>query len=533
VANEAKEEWVLRVSGTVARRPAGLENPEMATGEIEVKAERIEVLTRAEPPPLVVEAEGGEDPSFRWKYRYLELRRPHIQRRFLIRDRIIKYIRDFHHSRGFVEIETPILAKSTPEGARDYLVPSRIEHGKFYALPQSPQLFKQLCMIAGFDKYFQIPRCFRDEDLRANRAPEFTQLDVEMSFVDEEDIYAHTEEMMVGLIREIAGRAVEAPFQRFTYQEAMEKYGTDKPDLRFGLPIVDVGAAFAKTDIKIFRDILDSGGTIRGIHLAGAQPSRKEIDSFQEEASKGGAKGLAWISLGPGDKFRSALGKHIQEGEIRRVCEITGACDGDTVLIVAGDKKTVLESLGYVRLALGKHYGLIEPGVFRLCWITDFPMFEYSEHEGKIVSQHHPFTQPNAEQWEAWVDAGRPLEGELLFGMLSRSYDIVLNGDEIGGGSIRIHDPGQQREIFRILGLTEEETKQKFGFFLEALGYGTPPHGGIAPGIDRIVRHLVDEESIAECMAFPKTLKATDLMLDAPSPVSEEQLRELGLRLRE
>ena len=532
-AADVKNEWVVRVRGTVARRPAGLENPDMETGEIEVKAEEIEVLTKAEPPPLVIEAEGGEDVSFRWKYRYLEMRRPEVQKRFIIRDRIFKYIRDYHHERGFVEIETPILAKSTPEGARDYLVPSRINHGKFYALPQSPQMFKQLCMIAGFDKYFQIPKCFRDEDLRANRAPEFTQLDVEMSFVNEKDVIDHTEEMLVGLIKEITGQPIETPIPKFTYWEAMAKYGSDRPDLRFGLPIIDISEAFKSSDIKIFTSILEAGGMIRCMHLAGAHPSRKEIDGFQAEAAKGGAKGLAWIAFEEEDKFRSPLSKYLKEEEIEKVKELTNADEGDCVLIVAGEKKVVFESLGYVRMALAKFYDLIEPGVFRMCWVTDFPMFDYSETEGRMVSEHHPFTQPNAEQWQAWLDAGKPMESELLFGMLSRAYDIVLNGDEIGGGSIRIHEPDQQREVFKILGLSDEEIQDKFGFFLEALSYGTPPHGGIAPGLDRIVMHLTGAENIAECMAFPKTLKATDLMLDAPSSVSEAQLKDLGLKLRE
>jgi aspartyl-tRNA synthetase len=532
-ASEVKNEWVLRVRGTVARRPAGLENPDMPTGEIEIKAERIEILNRAETPPLIIEVEGGEDVSFRWKYRYLEMRRPAVQQRIVMRARIIKYIRDYHHERGFVEIETPILAKSTPEGARDYLVPSRIEHGKFYALPQSPQMFKQLCMIAGFDKYFQIPKCFRDEDLRANRAPEFTQLDVEMSFIVEEDIYKHTEDMMVGLVREFTGVAVPQPIPRFTYNEAMEKYGSDRPDLRFDLPIIDIDEALKNTEVKIFSAILAERGSIRCLHLAGAHPSRREIDEFQKEAEKGGAKGLAWIAFEEGGEIRSPLGKHLKPEEVAKIRELAGAQDGDCILIVAGEKRTVLTSLGYLRLALGKFYGLIEPGAYRLCWVTDFPMFEFSESEGKIVSEHHPFTQPNAEQWKAWIDAGKPMDSELLFGMLSRAYDIVLNGDEIGGGSIRIHDQEQQREIFRILGLSDDEISRKFGFFIEALSYGTPPHGGIAPGIDRIVMHLTGAENIAECMAFPKTLKATDLMLDAPSEVSEAQLRDLGLKLRE
>jgi aspartyl-tRNA synthetase len=413
-ASEIKNEWVIAVRGTVARRPAGLENPDMPTGEIEIKASRITVLTRAETPPLVIEQESTEEASFRWKYRYLEMRRPDVQRRFIVRDRIIKFIRDFHHARGFVEIETPILGKSTPEGARDYLVPSRIDHGNFYALPQSPQMYKQLCMIAGYDKYFQIPKCFRDEDLRANRAPEFTQLDVEMSFVEEEDIISHTEDMLIGLIKEITGKPVEAPFPRFTYWEAMEKYGSDKPDLRFDLPIIDISEAFKKTEFKIFRGILDSGGTIRAIHLAGAQPSRKEIDDFQKEAEKGGAKGLAWIAYEAGEKIRSAMGKHLSDDEALKVKQITKADDGDAVLIVAGKKRIVLESLGYLRNALAKFYDLVEPGVFKICWVTDFPMFEYSETEGKVVSQHHPFTQPNAEQWQEWIDAGKPIDSDLL-----------------------------------------------------------------------------------------------------------------------
>lgn len=530
IASEVKNEFVVRVRGTVARRPAGLENPDMPTGEIEIKAKQIEILTPAETTPLVIEQEGNEEPAFRWKYRYLEMRRPDVQRRFITRDRIMKFIRDFHHDRGFVEIETPILCKSTPEGSRDYLVPSRIEHGSFYALPQSPQMFKQLSMIAGFDKYFQIAKCFRDEDLRANRSPEFTQLDVEMSFIDEEDIYSHTEDMMVGLISQITGLSVQAPFVRMTYWEAMAKYGTDKPDLRFDLPIIDISKAFKNAEFKIFRSIIDSGGTIRCIHLAGAQPSRKEIENFQKDAAKGGAKGLAWIAY-EDEKIRSAMGKHVSEEEFLSVKELTKADSGDCVLIVAGEKKLVFESLGYLRNALAKFYDLVEPDVFRLCWVTDFPMFEFSEFEGKIVSQHHPFTQPNAEQWQAWLDAGKPMEGDLLYGMLSRSYDIVLNGDEIGGGSMRIHDPNQQSEIFRILGLSENELNEKFGFFIEALKYGTPPHGGIAPGIDRIVMHLLGEDSIAECMAFPKTLKAADIMMGSPSPISDEQLRDLGLKL--
>jgi len=532
-AMEIRNEDVVFVRGVVALRPAGLDNPDMTTGQIEIKANEIKVLTKAAAVPLVIEQDGGEDPSFRWKYRYLELRRPNVQKRFIKRDRILKYIRDFHHERGFVEVETPILCKSTPEGSRDYLVPSRTEHGKFYALPQSPQMFKQLCMIAGFDKYFQLPKCFRDEDLRANRAPEFTQLDVEMSFIEEEDIYKHTEELLVGLVEEVTQLAVTAPFPRMTYDEALAKYGTDKPDLRFDLQIIDIGEAFKDTEFKIFKEILDSGGTIRALHLAGALPSRKEIEGFQKEAGKGGAKGLAWIAFEENDKIRSAMGKHMKDEEALAVKEIVNGNNGDTVLIVAGEKKIVLESLGFLRTALGKFYDLVEPGVFKICWVTDFPMFEYSEFEGKIVSQHHPFTQPNAEQWKAWIEAGKPMEGELLYGMKSRAYDIVLNGDEIGGGSMRIHDPEQQYEIFRILGQTEEEIKQRFGFFIEALQYGTPPHGGIAPGIDRIVMHLLGADSIAECMMFPKTLKGTDIMMDAPSPVSEEQLKELGLKLRD
>jgi aspartyl-tRNA synthetase len=532
-AEKIRNEFVLLVRGTVARRPAGLENPDMLTGEVEIKAEAIEILSEANPTPLVVEADGNEDSSFRWKYRYLEFRRPDVNRRFVLRNLITKFIRDFHHDRGFIEIETPILCKSTPEGSRDYLVPSRIDHGSFYALPQSPQMFKQLSMIGGFDKYFQIARCFRDEDLRANRAPEFTQLDVEMSFINEEDIYKHTEEMLVGMIQKFTSQSVSTPFQKFTYDEAMARYGSDKPDLRFGLEINDISSAFPESDIKIFCDVLSAGGMLGCIVLAKAVPSRKDIDMFQAEAAKGGAKGLAWIGFEEQGKVRGPLSKHLKENELRRVMEITKATEGDTILIVAGTKKVVCESLGFLRLLLGKHYKLVEPGIFRICWVTDFPMFEYSEHEGKIVSQHHPFTQPNAEQWQAWVDAGKPMSGDLLYGMLSRSYDIVLNGDEIGGGSIRIHDQAQQADIFRILGLSDEEIQSKFGFFVEALSYGTPPHGGIAPGIDRIVMHLLGAESIAECIAFPKTLKATDLMLGTPAPVSEAQLKELGLKLAE
>ncbi|HEX9744007.1 MAG TPA: aspartate--tRNA ligase [bacterium] len=530
-ATEIKNEWVIQVRGVVARRPAGLENPEMPTGEVEIKANKIEILSKADAPPLVVSADGKEDVTFRWKYRYLEMRRPDVQQRFLYRDKIIKFIRDFHHERGFVEIETPMLCKSTPEGSRDYLVPSRLEPGKFYALPQSPQMFKQLCMVSGFDKYFQIARCFRDEDLRANRAPEFTQLDVELSFTDEDTIYKHTEDMLVGLFKKITGRTVDAPFPRFKYWEVMEKYGSDKPDLRYDLQLIDIKSAFENTEIGIFKSVIESGGDIKCIHLAGTQPSRKEIDEFQKEASKGGAKGLAWIGFEAGGKIRSPLQKYLKDEEIARIRELTSSDDGDMVLIVAGEKMVVLQSLGFLRIMLGRYYDLIEQGVYRLCWVTDFPMFEFSDFEGKIVSQHHPFTAPNAEQWNEWLEAGKPLEGEKLYGMLSRSYDIVLNGDEIGGGSIRIHNQDQQKDVFRILGLSDDEIKAKFGFFVEALSYGTPPHGGIAPGIDRIVMHLVGADNIAECMAFPKTLKATDIMLETPSEVSEAQLKELGLRV--
>jgi aspartyl-tRNA synthetase len=516
-ARKVRPEFVVSVKGLVRKREPRAVNREIATGEMEIEAREMRLLNISKVPPFQVADPVQASEDLRMKYRYLDLRRPSKQRGIKLRHEAALRTRNYLSGRGFLEIETPFLAKSTPEGARDYLVPSRIHKGRFYALPQSPQTFKQTLMISGFDRYFQIVRCFRDEDLRSERQPEFTQIDIEMSFVDREDIYVLVDGLLAAIF-EVIGENVKTPLPRLTYQESMAKYGTDKPDLRIKAELTDLTAEASGFQSEIVRKVLASGGVFEGLRVPGAAGlSRSQLDKLGEKAQELGAKGIIWLKRQNG--FKSAL--KLEEAEARAVWEKTKAQDEDLVLLVADRREVALAVLGFFRKDLlqsqaGKG--------FAFTWVTDFPLFEWSEEEKKIVSVHHPFTSPLAEDIPL-------LESEPLR-VRARAYDVVCNGYEIGGGSIRIHDFELQRKIFSLLGLSEKETEEKFGYFLEALGYGTPPHGGIAMGFDRIVMLLAGEESIREVIPFPKTTSALCLLTGSPSEVSEKQLDELGLKLK-
>ena len=524
VAARVGSEYVLQVQGEVAQRPPGQENPALATGEIEVIAHQSQVLNEAKTPPFYISQDSPVDETLRLRYRYLDLRRRRLQQNILLRHRVVRFIRNFLDARSFVEIETPILIKSTPEGARDYLVPSRVHPGKFYALPQSPQQLKQLLMVAGLDRYYQIARCFRDEDLRADRQPEFTQLDVEMSFVEMEDILGLTEELFINLVENVSDkRLLFKPFPRLPFQEAMAQYGTDKPDLRFGLPMVDLSALVAESGFRLFRSIVAEGGQVKGMRALGcADYSRRQLDELTEFVAQHGAKGLSTIALtaeGP----RSSLMKHLSEGELQGIVARTEAEPGDLILIVAGAPKVVAEAMGRLRLEMGRRLGLVDDDILAFVWIVDPPLVEWSETEGRWDAVHHPFTSPQDEDLSLLeTDPGC---------VRAKAYDIVANGWEIGGGSIRIHRRDIQERVFRLLGISDEEARAQFGHLLEAFEYGAPPHGGIAPGIDRLVMLLAGESNIREVMAFPKSQSAMDLMAQAPSPVSDEQLADLHLKL--
>ncbi|WP_129670344.1 aspartate--tRNA ligase [Candidatus Chloroploca sp. Khr17] len=527
VAEESRSEYVLQIRGRVRARPAEAVNPHLETGTIEVEALEAEVLNPSRTTPIYIAQEGGEDEMIRLKYRYLDLRRERMQRNLILRHRVIKFMRDFLDQEGFLEIETPILIKSTPEGARDYLVPSRVHPGKFYALPQSPQQLKQLLMVAGYDRYFQVARCFRDEDLRADRQPEFTQLDMEMSFVDQEDVIQLIERLFSELCRAIVPhKHVPTPFPRLTYAEALARYGSDKPDLRYGLELVNLSDLLTATPFQVFQQALANGGEVKGLCIPGCGSySRKQIDELTEFAKIGGARGLAWaIVPADGGEVRSSFGKNLGEGEMSAIVARMGAQPGDLLLIVADQPTVVAAALDRLRREFAQRLKLADPNTLSFAWVLDFPLVEWNEDEGRWDAVHHPFTAPqDADMHLMATDPGK---------VRAKAYDLVLNGYEAGGGSIRIHRRDVQQQLFDLLGITPELAQAQFGHMLEAFEYGAPPHGGIAPGIDRIVMILADESTIREVMAFPKTQQAVDLMTAAPSPVDERQLKELHITLR-
>ncbi len=521
-AHDLRSEFVIAVHGTVGFRPEGTENPALKTGEVEVVAERLQVLGASAPLPFVIEDDTDVSEELRLKYRYLDLRRPSLRNNLILRHRVSMAARNFLSNEGFIEVETPVLTKSTPEGARDFLVPSRLNAGEFYALPQSPQLFKQILMIAGLEKYFQVVRCFRDEDLRADRQPEFTQIDAEMSFVESDDVMAVMESLVEALFTE-AGFTAKAPFKRITYDEAIARFGLDAPDTRFGLELVDISPLVGACGFKVFSSVVANGGVVKALCLpGGASLSRKEIDELTGVAATYGAKGLAWVKI-TGEGWQSPIAKFLGDDEKSAITGAVGAGEGDLLLFVADSLDVASTALGRLRLFLGKKQGLIPEEVLNFVWVTEFPMFLYDDTAKRHTAVHHPFTAP--------MDEDVPLLDSEPLKVRSQAYDLVLNGVEIGGGSIRIHESAVQSSIFALLGISDEEAESRFGFFLEALKYGTPPHGGIAFGLDRILAIMTGAESIRDVIAFPKTQKAVCLMTNAPSDVDEGQLQELSLRV--
>ncbi len=520
-AEHLRNEDVLRITGAVRKRPAGTENPGLATGDVEVGVDSLEVLNRSQVPPFQINVDSDVDVDLRLEYRYLDLRRPRIQNNIVLRHKIVKTLRDFFDERGFIEIETPMLIKSTPEGARDYLVPSRLYPGEFYALPQSPQLLKQICMIAGFGKYMQIARCMRDEDQRADRQPEFTQLDVEMSFISQEDVI----ETMESSIRRVWKNVLNvelAPFPRLTYDEAMNRFGIDKPDLRFGLELAQVNDVFEGTDFVVFKSVVETHGAIVALRYpGGASLSRRDFDALTEEARTAGAKGMVWVALGA-DGVKSSAQKFISDEHIAKLRAATQSETGDAILLFADAKVHALAVAGKMRNIVGERCALRDPKQFAFCWVLDFPYLEVDDETGKPYPAHHPFTSPGEGQWEYLRTD--PLK------MRAQHYDMVLNGYELGSGSIRIHKPEEQRAIFEMLGMSPQQIQDQFGFFVKALEYGAPPHGGMALGIDRIVMLAAGENHLRDVIAFPKNQSARDVMMDAPSTVPEQLLRDLYLK---
>ncbi|MCD6574821.1 aspartate--tRNA ligase [Candidatus Aerophobetes bacterium] len=521
LAHSLRDGWVIAAEGKVFLRPPESVNPKIPTGEIEIKVERVDVLNTSLPLPFSVEDETDVNEEVRLKYRYIDLRRPVMQKNIQLRYRVAKATRDFLDKRGFIEVETPFLTRSTPEGARDYLVPSRVNPGEFYALPQSPQLFKQMIMVAGFERYFQIVRCFRDEDLRADRQPEHTQIDIELSFVDEEDIFELIEGMLKYIFESTKGITIPVPFPRLSYQEAIERYGSDKPDIRFGMEIKDFSFLGEEGKFRVFQEIVKRGGCIKGILLSGGSSlSRRELDELKLWVVNHGASDLSWFVFK--EKVTSPLVKFYPQSTIDRLVKVSGAKDGDTLFLTAGEKDVVCRALGELRIYLAKKFELIPRGKYSFLWVVDFPLFEKDEM-GNLSSVHHPFTSPREEDI--------PLLETNPERVKAKAYDIVLNGEEIGGGSIRIHKRELQERIFELLGISKVEAREKFGFLLNALSLGAPPHGGIAMGLDRLVMIIAGEKSIREVIPFPKTQKAICLLTQAPSRVDEEQLKELHIKL--
>lgn len=524
IAEKLRSEYVVEVKGTVKKREEATINAKMKTGEIEVEATEIHILNKSKALPIKIENQTDATEEIRLKYRYLDLRREEMQETMKLRHNISQAFRHYLDDNDFYEMETPMLTKSTPEGARDYLVPSRVHPGEFYALPQSPQLFKQLLMVSGFERYFQITRCFRDEDLRADRQPEFTQLDIETSFMDQEEIMAMTEEMLSSVVKKVKGVEVPTPFPRMTYEEAMERYGSDKPDTRFGLELVNVNNIVSESGFKVFKNAVESGGKVSAINVKGAadQFSRKDIDKLTELVAVYGAKGLAWMKV-DGETFTGPIAKFFSEEEVKQLSTKLDASNNDLLLFVADKASVVADSLGALRLKLGKDLGLIDESKFNFLWVTDWPLFEYDEDEGRYHAAHHPFTMPQVQDVEK-------LEQDPA-NVKAQAYDVVLNGFELGGGSLRIYEKDLQEKMLKTLGFSDEEAKEQFGFLLEALEFGAPPHGGIALGLDRFVMILAGKTNLRDTILFPKTASASDPLTDAPSAVSTEQLDELFLKL--
>ncbi|MBD7983067.1 aspartate--tRNA ligase [Sporosarcina sp. Sa2YVA2] len=519
-AEKIRSEYVIEVRGKVIERQDNQKNDKLATGSIEVHIDSVEIINEAKTPPFMIEEETDVNEELRLKYRYLDLRRPQLARVFKMRSDITKTVRNFLDDEGFLEVETPILTKSTPEGARDYLVPSRVHDGEFYALPQSPQLFKQMLMVSGFDRYYQIARCFRDEDLRADRQPEFTQIDMEMSFMSIEEIIELNERLMKKVMKNVKGIEIETPFKRLPYDEAMGRFGSDKPDTRFGMELQDVSELVKDSSFKVFAGAIESGGQVKAINVEGSADnfSRKDIDALGEYAARYGAKGLAWLKV-DAEGVKGPIAKFFEGEAADALINALGAKAGDLLLFVADKKSVVADALGAMRLKLGKQLGMIDESKFNFLWVTDWPLFEYDEEDGRYYAAHHPFTMPaNVEQLESDPSAVK-----------AQAYDLVLNGYELGGGSLRIYKRDIQEKMFKALGFTEEEAREQFGFLLDAFEYGTPPHGGIAFGLDRIVMLLSGSTNLRDTIAFPKTASASCLLTEAPSTVDDAQLKELGI----
>ncbi|HBC4912854.1 aspartate--tRNA ligase [Staphylococcus aureus] len=526
IAETVRSEYVVEVQGTVTKRDPETVNPKIKTGQVEVQVTNIKVINKSETPPFSINEENvNVDENIRLKYRYLDLRRQELAQTFKMRHQITRSIRQYLDDEGFFDIETPVLTKSTPEGARDYLVPSRVHDGEFYALPQSPQLFKQLLMISGFDKYYQIVKCFRDEDLRADRQPEFTQVDIEMSFVNQEDVMQMGEEMLKKVVKEVKGVEINGAFPRMTYKEAMRRYGSDKPDTRFEMELIDVSQLGRDMDFKVFKDTVENDGEIKAIVAKGAaeQYTRKDMDALTEFVNIYGAKGLAWVKVVE-DGLTGPIGRFFETENVETLLTLTGAEAGDLVMFVADKPNVVAQSLGALRVKLAKELGLIDETKLNFLWVTDWPLLEYDEDAKRYVAAHHPFTSPKEADIAKLGTA--PEEAE------ANAYDIVLNGYELGGGSIRIHDGELQEKMFEVLGFTKEQAQEQFGFLLDAFKYGAPPHGGIALGLDRLVMLLTNRTNLRDTIAFPKTASATCLLTNAPGEVSDKQLEELSLRIR-